>query len=129
MQVTPLTVADQGGPLVQGVFHSLTGESTLHHATHVSVQPGLERFQSRHAQCLADLIAFDNAHILDLTFDGIELVDMTECHIRFGQLGLFAFIRRFGCFGRFGRFDELAAGVIPAADACQGNCELAQLRL
>jgi hypothetical protein len=41
---------------------------------------------------------------------------MTECHIRFGQLGLFAITRR---FGRFGRFDELAAGLIPAANAGQ----------
>ncbi|MET4160979.1 hypothetical protein ABIE61_000801 [Marinobacterium sp. MBR-111] len=94
----------------------LAGESTLHDTPHVSVQPGLERFQSRQARCLTDLIAFGHAQVLDLTFDGIQFVDVTECRIRFGRLGLFAFTRR---LGRFGRFDELAAGMIPAVDACQ----------
>ena len=50
----------------------------------------------------------------DLALDHIELVDMAQRDIGFGRFGLLAFALR---LGPFGGFNELAAGMIPAANA------------
>lgn len=118
-QIPAFAVADQGGPLVQGIFHRLAGQAAVHYPAGVGVQPVFEGLQFRQAELLTDTIPFRRTQVLDLPFDCIQFVDVTQRHV--GFRGLTGFIRpaRLAGLRAFAGFNELAPGMIPATDAGQ----------
>ena len=111
VQTTIVEISDQVNPLIQGVLNGFGRQAIFRHTAGIGLQPGFQVLENRLAELLPLRGFLCGLQILDPLFDGVELADLADGHIRLADLLPLLLWRR-GLAG----FDEFPTGMVPAAN-------------